>query len=178
MGLREFRLDLRRYASPWYRLWLTPAIWAIAWYRFGHWLYKEPHFKIFGILKVPYKFVYVFMEAFMQMALDPGAEIGGGLYLGHSGGIHIHPEVIIGENCDIAHHVTIGASAGGRKGVPKIGKGAYIGTGATLIGRINIGDGAKIAANTLVMTSVPAGATVIGVPGRVIMGCQQTTEGS
>jgi serine O-acetyltransferase len=54
-------------------------------------------------------------------------------------------------------------------GVPRIGNRVYIGTGATLIGRITVGDGAKIAANTLVMTSVPAGATVMGVPGRVIM---------
>ncbi len=176
--VREFRLDIRRYASPWHRLWLTPAIWAIAWYRFGHWLYKEPHLKVFNILKLPYRLGYVFMEAFMQMALDPSAEIGAGLYLGHSGGIHIHPEVVIGEDCDIAHHVTIGASAGGRNGVPTIGNGAYIGTGATVVGRINIGDGAKIAANTLVMISVPAGATVIGVPGRVVMGCPQPTEGS
>jgi hypothetical protein len=65
----------------------------------------------------------------------------------------------------MAHRVTIGASAMGRKGVPVIG----IGTGATLVGHIKIGNGAKIAANTLVISNIPAGATVMGVPGRIVM---------
>jgi serine O-acetyltransferase len=57
----------------------------------------------------------------------------------------------------------------GRKGVPTIGEEVYIGTGATLVGRIKVGSHAKIAANTLVIDDVPDGATVMGVPGRVIL---------
>jgi serine O-acetyltransferase len=57
----------------------------------------------------------------------------------------------------------------GRQGVPVVGDDVYIGTGATLVGKIKIGNGAKIAANTLVMSNVPAGATVMGVPGRIVM---------
>ena len=57
----------------------------------------------------------------------------------------------------------------GRQGVPVIGDDVYIGTGATLAGKIRIGSGAKIAANTLVITNVPEGATVMGVPGRIVM---------
>ena len=75
---------------------------------------------------------------------------------------------MIGRNCNIAHQVTIGTSAGGRTGAPTIGDGVYIGTGAKIIGTIDVGDGAKIAANSLVMTNVPAGATAIGVPARVM----------
>jgi serine O-acetyltransferase len=86
---------------------------------------------------------------------------------GHIGGIHINPGAIIGDNCDIAHRVTIGTSAMGRKGAPVLGDNVYVGTGATLIGRLKVGSGAKIAANTLVIGNVPEGATVIGVPGRV-----------
>ncbi len=168
----EFRLDLERYQGPWYRLMFAPPLWAIFWYRFGHWLYKKNKIKVFVILRPPYLLVYTFFEAFLQMRLDPSADIGSGLHIGHSGGVHLHPDVVIGEQCDIAHHVTIGASAGGRKGVPRIGNRVFIGTGATLIGKITIGDGAKIAANTLVMTSVPPGATVMGVPGRIVMAPQ------
>ena len=57
----------------------------------------------------------------------------------------------------------------GRKGAPVLGNNVYIGTGATLVGKIRVGDGAKIAANTLVISNVPEGATVMGVPGRIIM---------
>jgi serine O-acetyltransferase len=91
------------------------------------------------------------------------------LYIGHIGGVHINPGAVLGEDCDVAHRVTIGASAMGRQGAPVVGNRVYIGTGATLVGKIKVGDGAKIAANTLVMTNVPAGATVMGVPGRIVM---------
>jgi serine O-acetyltransferase len=120
-------------------------------------------------LKVVYLFAYMFSELVMEMCLDPQATIGGGLFIAHIGGIHINPQAIIGKNCDIAHRVTIGASAMGRQGSPTIGNNVYIGTGAALVGKIKIGDGAKIAANTLVITNVPDGATVMGVPGRIIM---------
>lgn len=57
----------------------------------------------------------------------------------------------------------------GRQGAPVLGDDVYIGTGATVVGKIKVGTGAKIAANTLVMSNVPEGATVMGVPGRIIM---------
>lgn len=105
----------------------------------------------------------------MEMCIDPEATIGEGLYMGHIGGIHINSGVVVGRNCDITHRVTIGTSAMGRQGAPIIGDDVYIGTGATLVGKIKIGNGAKIAANTLVIGNVPDGATVMGVPGRIIM---------
>jgi serine O-acetyltransferase len=57
----------------------------------------------------------------------------------------------------------------GRQGAPVLGDDVYVGTGATLVGKIKVGNGAKIAANTLVMSNIPDGATVMGVPGRIIM---------
>ena len=57
----------------------------------------------------------------------------------------------------------------GRQGAPILGDDVYVGTGATLVGKIRVGNGAKIAANTLVMSNIPEGATVMGVPGRIIM---------
>jgi serine O-acetyltransferase len=171
--MNKFSADIARYkekGSHGKDLWLNPAVWAIAIYRLGNWLYATNPFILIRIpLKVIYFFTYMFSQVVMEMCLDPQATVGGGLYIAHIGGIHLNPSAIIGNNCDIAHRVTIGASAMGRQGSPVVGDGVYIGTGATLVGKIRIGNGAKIAANTLVITNVPEGATVMGVPGRIIM---------
>ena len=171
--MSNFSADITRYRSLGHKgrtLWLNPAVWAITIYRLGNWLYTANPFLLVRIpLKVVYFFAHMFSEVVMEMCLDPLATIGGGLYISHIGGVHINPQAIIGNNCDITHRVTIGASALGRQGAPVIGNGVYIGTGATLVGKIKIGNGAKIAANTLVITNVPDGATVMGVPGRIIM---------
>jgi len=169
----ELRSDFQRcraMGDRWREIVANPAIWALIWYRFGHWVYKEncPHFARFP-LKALHLIGYKFCEIFMQICLDANAEIGQGLYMPHIGGIHINPSVVIGNNCSLAHHVTIGSSAMGRKGVPRIGDNVYIGAGAVVVGNIRIGDGAKIAANTLVISNVQAGSTVMGVPGRVVM---------
>jgi len=177
MGM--FAEDLKRYRAKGYRnkdLWLEPAVWAIASYRLSNWLYRDEPMLL---IRIPLKLVSFVMKMFcvvvMEMDLDPKATIGGGLYIGHIGGIHINPGAVLGQNCDVTHRVTIGASAMGRGGIPTIGNDVYIGTGSTLVGKIKIGDGAKIAANTLVMTNVPAGATVMGVPGRIVMRARVAT---
>jgi serine O-acetyltransferase len=171
--MSKFSQDIARYRSMGHagkQLWLDPALWSVAVYRFGNWLYTEPPFILIAIpLKITFFCAYMFCEVVMEMSLDPKATIGGGLYIPHIGGIHINPEAIIGKNCDITHHVTIGASAMGRQGCPVIGDSVYIGTGASVVGKIKIGHGAKIAANTLVINNVPEGATVMGVPGRIVM---------
>jgi len=145
-------------------------VWAIGVYRFGNWLYTRPPA---AILRVPLKAVYLFANLFceivIEMHIDAQATIGPGLYIAHIGGVHINPAAVLGRNCDVAHRVTIGASAMGRAGVPVLGDGVYVGTGATLAGKIKVGSGARIAANTLVITNVPEGATVMGVPGRIIL---------
>lgn len=169
----RFSEDVAQYKAKGDRgkeLWLNPALWAIACYRLGNWLVVA---RPLAIVRLPLKVVSYaankFCEVVMEMCIDPQASIGGGLYIAHIGGVHINPQAVLGRNCDLAHRITIGASAMGRKGAPVLGDGVYVGTGAAIVGKITIGDGAKIAANTLVMTNVPAGATVMGVPGRVIM---------
>lgn len=169
----KFSADIARYRAKGgvgKDLWLNPAVWAIGCYRLGNWLNVEPPF---FLVRIPLKAVSLiankFCEIFMEMCIDPCATIGTGLYIAHIGGVHINPQAVLGSNCDIAHRVTIGASAMGRQGAPTIGNDVYIGTGAALVGKIKIGNGVKIAANTLVMSNIPDGATVMGVPGRVIM---------
>ena len=169
----KFSEDVTRYRAKGHHgreLWLHPAVWSIALYRLANWLYTEPPTLL---VRVPLKVVSYagnkFCEIFMEMCLDPQATIGGGLYIGHIGGVHVNPGAVLGRNCDLAHRITIGTSAMGRKGAPTLGDEVYVGTGAALVGKIKIGSGAKIAANTLVMTNVPEGATVMGVPGRIVM---------
>lgn len=171
--MRRFSEDLARYRAKGYAgkdLWLDPAIWSIASYRLGNWLHVSPPNPL---LRLPLKIVSFvltkFCLIFMEMDIDAQATIGGGLFMAHIGGVHINQGAIIGQNCDIAHRITIGASAMGRGGIPVLGDNVYIGTGAVLVGKIKVGSGAKIAANTLVITNVPEGATVMGVPGRIIM---------
>ncbi len=171
--MSAFSQDMARYRARGYHgidIWLNPAIWSIAIYRFANYAYAgHPP----ALLRLPFKLfallLFKLCVVFMEMDLDPQATIGPGLYIGHIGGVHINPGAILGRNCDLAHRVTIGASAMGRSGIPVLGDEVYIGTGATLVGKIKIGDGAKIAANTLVITNVPPGATVMGVPGRIVM---------
>jgi serine O-acetyltransferase len=171
--IRERRADLLRYYAhepSWPRVATNTALWAVAAYRFGHWVYKEdPPRLVQPALKAAYLVVNKLLEATTEMFIDAQAEIGEGLYIGHSGGTHINNEAVIGRNCDIGHQVTIGTSAMGRKGSPQLGDQVYVGAGAKIIGKIRVGAGAKVAANSLVMTNVPAGATVMGVPARVVL---------
>jgi serine O-acetyltransferase len=171
--MSKFSEDIARYKARGYHgkdIWLNSAIWAIAVHRLGNWLYVDkPNALIAAPLKVVFFFANLFCEVVMEMHIDAQATIGPGLYIAHIGGVHINPAAVLGKNCDLAHRVTIGASAMGRQGVPVLGDDVYVGTGATLVGKIKIGSGAKIAANTLVITNVPEGATVMGVPGRIIM---------
>ena len=104
-------------------------------------------------------------EIFTGITLPYSAQIGEGLYLGHHSGIVINAAAIIGNHCNISQGVTIGVSGrGDHRGVPVIGNRVYIGVNAVVAGNINIGDGAVIAANSLVTKDVESGTTVMGVP--------------
>jgi len=168
----DFSADLARYRdsgeSP-RRIALNPAVWCIFWYRFGRWVYRPGANRY---LRIPMKVIHLigatFLEAFLQMRLNVRAEIGPGLLIAHSGGITLHPDVVMGSGCDLAHHVTLGTRGVGGRGVPRLGNSVYVGTNAVLIGPIVIGDGARVAANSLVTRDVPAGATVMGVPAKIV----------
>lgn len=94
------------------------------------------------------------------------AQLGGGLLLTHPNGIVIHPEATIGPNCLIFQQVAIGL--GSLPGLPRIGGGVNVGAGAKILGGVVIGDHARIGANAVVLCDVPAGATAVGVPARII----------
>jgi serine O-acetyltransferase len=94
-----------------------------------------------------------------------GAEFGPGFVLIHSNGVVINGRVRGGRNVFVEHQVTIGAE---RRTAPTLGDDVFIGAGAKVLGAVVVGDGARIGANAVVVHDVPAGATVVGIPARVI----------
>ncbi|QDU24163.1 serine O-acetyltransferase [Urbifossiella limnaea] len=103
--------------------------------------------------------------AFCGCVIGRGAEFGEGFVLVHSHGVVINGTVRGGRNVRVEHQVTIGAE---KRQSPVLGDDVFIGAGAKVIGPIRIGDGAKVGANAVVVHDVPTGATVVGIPARVI----------
>jgi serine O-acetyltransferase len=97
---------------------------------------------------------------------DPNATIGERLSLPHPLGIVVHGRAVIGNDCMIMQQVTIGQLADNY--APVIGSGVYIGAGAKILGKVVIGDHARIGANAVVLCDVPADWTAVGTPARLI----------
>jgi len=103
--------------------------------------------------------------------IHPAAAFGSGLMLDHATSIVAGETSVVGDNCSILHGVTLGGtgkSRGDRH--PKIGKNVLIGAGATILGNITVGDGARIAAGSVVLKDVQPQCTVAGVPAKPIGG--------
>lgn len=101
--------------------------------------------------------------------IHPGARIGDGFFIDHGMGVVIGETSEIGDNVTLYQGVTLGGTSHQRaKRHPTLGNNVVVGVGAQLIGDITIGDNTKIGAGSVVVNSVPADATVVGVPGRVV----------
>lgn len=95
-------------------------------------------------------------------------KIGKGLYIGHWGGIVVHPDTIIGDNCNLSQGVTMGEGGREKRGSPQIGNRVYIGPGAKIFGPVTLGNDVAVGANAVVTKSLEDTAVVGGVPARVI----------
>ncbi len=144
----------------------SPGLWVLAVYRLGRWSNTQE-----GLLRAcsssAYGALLLGSEVVLGSVLHREAPIGEGIHLIHGHGIRVSPRAILGQRVGIAHDVTIGSSPD-RPGAPIIGDDVFIGAGAKVLGPIKIGDRARIAANSLVISDVPADTTAIGVPAKIL----------
>jgi serine O-acetyltransferase len=168
---KNFKCDVRRYhrgSSVDLYLFFEQGLWAIFVYRFGRWA-RSVRIPLIGFLLRFLAFLFFkIIEMTTGISIPASAEIGKGFYVGHFGGIVLHSDVKMGENCSIGPGVLIGTRGLGSKGVPRIGHNVYIGVGAKVLGDITIGDNVKIGANAVVVRNVPEGATAVGIPAKIL----------
>ena len=138
------------HALVWHRL--TRRLWRAGWRWLARWLAHCGRFAT-GI------------------EIHPGATIGRRVFIDHGMGVVIGETAEIGDDCTLYHGVTLGGTSWNKgKRHPTLGKGVVIGAGAKVLGPILVGDGAKIGSNAVVVRDVPAEATAVGIPARVLVG--------
>ncbi|HLX07590.1 MAG TPA: serine O-acetyltransferase [Thermoanaerobaculia bacterium] len=98
----------------------------------------------------------------------PRAEIGGGCIIAHGVGLVIGGYTVIGEDCTLLHGATLGEARFDELDYPRVGNRVTISAGALVLGGVTVGDDATVAAGAVVLADVPAGATVAGVPARIL----------
>jgi serine O-acetyltransferase len=130
--------------------------------RVAHWLWGEGRETMALYLQSR-------MSELFQVDIHPAARIGRGVFIDHGTGIVIGETAVIGDDVSMLHGVTLGGT-GAERGDrhPKIGRGVLLSAGAKVLGNIEIGDYAKIAAGSVVLKPVPAGCTAAGVPARLV----------
>ena len=102
--------------------------------------------------------------------IHPAARMGRRVFIDHGMGVVVGETAEIGDDCTIHQGVTLGGTSlyRGTKRHPTLGKGVVVGAGAKVLGGFTVGDGAHIGSNAVVVKEVPAGATVVGIPGRIV----------
>jgi len=121
------------------------------------------------------RFVSHWARWFTGIEIHPGAQIGRRFFIDHGMGVVIGETALIGNDCTLYHGVTLGGTSWNKgKRHPTLGNGVVIGAGAKVLGPIELGDNAKVGSNAVVVKSVPAGATVIGIPAREVESVQTT----
>lgn len=111
------------------------------------------------------KAAHVFWSILSGSDISREASIDPGTRMPHPNGVVIHAEAVVEPGCLIMQQVTLGQLAGG--GAPHVGRSAYLGAGAKVLGPVRIGEGARIGANAVVLSDVPPHATAVGVPARI-----------
>ncbi|MCM1100594.1 MAG: serine O-acetyltransferase [Clostridium sp.] len=141
---------------------LYPGFKVMMHYRLAHKLYLRGHY---------FWARYISQRAARKTGIEihPGAQIGKGLFIDHGHGVIIGETTVIGDNVTLYQGVTLGGTGKEHgKRHPTVGNNVMISAGAKVLGSFTIGDNSKIGAGSVVLSEVPPGSTVVGVPGRVV----------
>ena len=146
-----------------------PGVKAVFFHKFAHLFHGAGFDLIARIIAQTIRF-------FTGIEIHPGAKIGKNLFIDHGMGVVIGETSEIGDNVTIYHAVTLGGSSPSidserqrhEKRHPTIGNDVVIGSGAQIIGPVNVGNGARIAANAVVVKDVPENATMVGIPAKAV----------
>ncbi|MGH6626887.1 MAG: serine O-acetyltransferase [Burkholderiaceae bacterium] len=149
--------------SIWEVLTCYPGLHALVLHRRAHWCWTHG-FKWLG------RFISQLSRWFTGIEIHPGARIADRVFIDHGMGIVIGETAEVGEGCTIYQGVTLGGTSlhKGAKRHPTLGRDVVVGAGAKVLGGFTVGDGAKVGSNAVVTKPVPAGATAVGIPARII----------
>ena len=173
MLMSKFYVDIKNVMEkdPAARNWVDvvlfyPGFQAIIIHRLANWFWvKTNHFKWVG------RFFSSFGRFLTAVEIHPGAKLGERVFIDHGCGIVIGETAEIGDDCTIYQGVTLGGTSlkKGQKRHPTLGSGVVVGAGAKILGPFFVGDNSKIGSNAVVLNSVPADSTVVGVPAREVL---------
>ena len=149
--------------SAWEVLTCYPGLHAIYIHKLAHWFWRS-HLRWLGRLTSQ-------LGRFLTgIEIHPAAKIGCCVFIDHGMGVVIGETAEVGDGCTIYQGVTLGGTSlyRGEKRHPTLGEGVVVGAGAKVLGGFLVGAGARIGSNAVVVKEVPAGATVVGIPGRIV----------
>ena len=149
--------------NTWEVLTCYPGLHALVLHRRAHWCWNNG-FKWLG------RFISHIARGLTGIEIHPGAKIGTCVFFDHAMGVVVGETAEIGDGCTIYQGVSLGGTSlyKGAKRHPTLGKNVVVSAGAKVLGGFLVGDGAKIGSNAVVIKPVPAGATAVGIPARII----------
>jgi serine O-acetyltransferase len=141
-----------------------PGLHALWCHRLNHWLWTKTSFRTLARL------LSQLSRAVTGIEIHPAATIGRRLFIDHGMGVVIGETAELGDDVTLYHGVTLGGTSlqRGVKRHPTVGNRVIIGAGATLIGNITVGNDARVGAGSVIIRDVPEGATMVGVPGKLL----------
>jgi serine O-acetyltransferase len=159
--------------STWEVLTCYPGVHALALHRLAHAAWRRRLFWLGRFISHIGRFL-------TGIEIHPAAEIGRRVFIDHGMGVVIGETAVVGDDSTIYQGVTLGGTSlyRGAKRHPTLGRGVVVGAGAKVLGGFEVGDGARIGSNAVVIKPVPAGATAVGNPAHILDPERRTAPGS